>query len=162
MILTAINFATTITKDNLVTSLLDTDIIPIGTTDGIQRGVVGIEVGNFKKQLPYDLNFAVTGEGESVITAVDKIIIYAPRDFKVKEIGYSLASVGSGVTTLNVTVKKNGGTASAFSLASSLIQYNTLGSPLSFAKGDAIGINITTVATTPPKGLKIYLIGETI
>jgi len=167
MILTSISFAATVTKDNLVTNLLDTDIIPIGTTDGIKKGVVGIEFQDFKKliqsELPYDLNFAVTGEGESLATATDKIIIYAPRDFKLKEIGYSLATLGSGVTNVNITVKKNGSTANAYVLPSIVsIQYNTLATAIDFSKGDAIGINIAVTATTPPKGLKIYLIGETV
>ena len=126
----------------------------------------GILLSQFKKSLQsgslYDVNFAVTGEGESLQTTVDKTTIYASRDFKLSEIGYSFSSIGSGVTSINITVKKNGATVNAFSITSvQAIQYNILSSSAAFAKGDAISIDISVNAVTPPKGLKMYLIGET-
>jgi hypothetical protein len=160
------NFGKTITSADIVGTAYDVDILPIGKLVDGNVGVFGILLSQFKKSLQsgslYDVNFAVTGEGESLQTTVDKTTIYASRDFKLSEIGYSFSSIGSGVTSINITVKKNGATVNAFSITSvQAIQYNVLSSSAAFAKGDAISIDISVNAVTPPKGLKMYLIGET-
>lgn len=160
------NFGKTITSADIVGTAYDVDILPIGKLVDGNVGVFGILLSQFKKSLQsgslYDVNFAVTGEGESLQTTVDKTTIYASRDFKLSEIGYSFSSVGSGVTSISITVKKNGATVNAFSITSvQAIQYNLLSSSAAFAKGDAISVDISVNAVTPPKGLKIYLIGET-
>lgn len=162
-----LNFGKTITSADMVGAAYDANILPIGKLVDGNIGVFGISVGQFKKSLQsgslYDINFAVTGEGESLQTTVDKTTIYASRSFKLSEIGYSFSSIGSGVTNINITIKKNGSTANATSITSvQAIQYNLLSSSIDFAKGDAISVNITVNAVTPPKGLKIYLIGETL
>jgi hypothetical protein len=160
------NFGKTITSADIVGTAYDVDILPIGKLVDGNVGVFGILLSQFKKSLQsgslYDVNFAVTGEGESLQTTVDKTTIYASRDFKLSEIGYSFSSIGSGVTSINITVKKNGATVNAFSITSvQAIQYNILSSSAAFAKGDAISVDISVNAVTPPKGLKMYLIGET-
>lgn len=162
-----LNFGKTITSADIVGTAYDVDILPIGKVVDGNVGVFGILLSQFKKSLQsgslYDINFAVTGEGESLQTTVDKVTIYASRSFKLSEIGYSFSSIGSGVTNVNITVKKNGSTANAISITSvQAIQYNLLPSSITFAKGDAISVDITVNALTPPKGLKIYLIGETL
>ena len=160
------NFGKTITSADIVGTAYDVDVLPIGKLVDGNVGVFGILLSQFKKSLQsgslYDVNFAVTGEGESLQTTVDKTTIYASRDFKLSEIGYSFSSLGSGVTSINITVKKNGATVNAFSITSvQAIQYNLLSSSAAFAKGDAISVDISVNAVTPPKGLKMYLIGET-
>lgn len=161
------SFGYPVISRNIISTPPDGSVFPLSVGSSLQGNILGITFSDLRDAIQsgtaYDYNFAVTGENESIVTTVDKITVYATRDFKVSEIGYSIVNVGSGVSSMSVTVKKNGGTANAYVLPSiTPIQYNTLSSPLIFAKGDAIAINMSVTATVPPKGLKIYLIGETI